>query len=80
MTSTFHKCILNVNAAPNPTPMSKFDKYEVKALKIEIGYISTSNSIGIPYWFSLLAIPYCTGHSLSKDIEYKNIGIGQKIV
>ena len=27
MKSTFHKCIFNVNAAPNPTPMSKLAKY-----------------------------------------------------
>ena len=28
--STFHKCVLNVSAVTNPTPMSKFGKYIVK--------------------------------------------------
>ena len=37
MKSTFHKCVLNVNAAPNPTPMSKWGKQNGKNPKIEIG-------------------------------------------
>ena len=30
MKSTFHKCVLNVNAGPNPTPMSKLGKQNEK--------------------------------------------------
>ena len=30
MKSTFHKCVLNVNAGPHPTPMSNLGKYHGK--------------------------------------------------
>ena len=37
MKSTFHKCVLNVNAGPSPTPLSKSDKQNEKDPEIEIG-------------------------------------------
>jgi len=33
MNSTFHKCVLNVNAGPNPTPMSKLGEQNQKTRK-----------------------------------------------
>ena len=37
MKSTFHKWVLNVMTAPDPTPMNKSHKYNVKTQKIEMG-------------------------------------------
>ena len=34
--STFHKCIVNVTPATNPTPMSESAKYEIKSIKNKI--------------------------------------------
>ena len=53
MKSTFRKCVLNISAIPNPTPMSKSDRHNVKPTNRDW---SVRNAV---FSYVLLFLPNC---------------------